>query len=80
MVNLGRMRKTEREEDAWFGVYLWETRKIKEKLMSYEVHKAYSVAIEAGIIGPHPYRCQMLPYSNLRQPIAPARSQHQLPQ
>ena len=24
LVELGRMSKAEREEDTWFGVYLWE--------------------------------------------------------
>ena len=30
LVNLGRMSKTEREEHAWFGVYLWDSEKKKE--------------------------------------------------
>jgi hypothetical protein len=29
LINLGRMSKAEREGHAWFGVYLWETRKQK---------------------------------------------------
>jgi hypothetical protein len=43
-------------------------------------HEAYSVSTGAGITDPHPFRCRMLAGSSLRQPIAPARSQHQLPQ
>jgi hypothetical protein len=27
LIDLGRMSKAEREEDTWFGVYLWEGRK-----------------------------------------------------
>ena len=31
LVKLGRMSKAEREEDTWFGLYLWETRKAKRR-------------------------------------------------
>jgi hypothetical protein len=31
LVELGRMSDGEREEHTWFGLYLWETRKRKEK-------------------------------------------------
>ena len=36
LVELGRMSKAEREEDTWFGLYLWETRKAKGR-KGYEV-------------------------------------------
>jgi len=28
-INLGRMSKAEREENTWFGLYLWESSKTK---------------------------------------------------
>jgi len=29
LIELGRMSKAKREENTWFGLYLWETRKQK---------------------------------------------------
>ena len=31
LVELGRMSKAEREEDTWFGLYLWEKKHSKGK-------------------------------------------------
>ena len=30
-IGLGRMNKAEREEDTWFGLYLWEKKHRKER-------------------------------------------------
>jgi len=36
VIELGKMSKVEREEDTFFGLYLWETRKAKGR-KGYEV-------------------------------------------
>jgi hypothetical protein len=39
------MRKAEREEDAWFWLYLWETRIAKKKVKTVKVEPWYNLNV-----------------------------------